>query len=816
MGLASSLSTALTGMNAAETQIDVLGNNLANSQTVGFKSSSVVFATQFLQTLSLGAAPTEGNGGTNPRQTGLGVQVAAINPNFRQGTVEISSNPSDLAIQGDGFFQVEGGQGEKLFTRNGIFRLNSANELVTSTGNRLLGFGVDDQYNVQTTQTVPLTIPIGTEAVAKATTVVNMQGNLTALGDVSDTSKIIQSAVLGNSSIPRPPATINVQSSISPLTAGITVNHVEGGGGTHAEGAVYQYRFVYVDSSGRESMPSSPMTVTVPAGNALADNTIVLNSLPAANTQYSEVRIYRTAPGGSEFFLAGTAPAGGSFVDTTPASSATPLQGQGLTGNYTYMVTYFKLGEPESRPSPLLGPQSVVNGRVHLSNLPVPPPPPPEGGFPAYDQIRIYRNLANDPNTFYLVDTVAPGATFTDSKTDAEISNLSLPGNQRVNLDGPPIDSNTLLVNLLKRDGFDYSQPFKPGELSFRARKGEKLQEERTFTITNTSTVQDLIGFMKNSMGIVSDSGDASNPIKSSLNQIPGEGGTIQPNAYITNSALRFVSNTGVANGISIDLTSFRLRDPNGIITTPNLSFGTLQEAKGQSAVTDFIAYDSLGFPVRLRVTAVMESKNDQQTVYRWYADSSDNSVKDSPAIAVGTGLIYFDGNGNLISAPNSVLAVDRSGLPSTKPLQINLDFSSVNGLATASATLAAARQDGSPPGVLTSYVIGEDGTIRGVFSNGISRDLGQIRLARFSNPGGLEQRGQNLFAQGINTGLPIEGRPSENGLGTISAGALELSNTDVGGDLVSLVLASTQYRSNARVITATQQLFDELLNIRR
>ena len=80
----------------------------------------------------------------------------------------------------------------------------------------------------------------------------------------------------------------------------------------------------------------------------------------------------------------------------------------------------------------------------------------------------------------------------------------------------------------------------------------------------------------------------------------------------------------------------------------------------------------------------------------------------------------------------------------------------------------------------------------------------------------GLEQRGQNLYAQGINTGLPIEGGPGENGIGKVVAGALELSNTDIGGDLVNLVLASTQYRSNARVITATQQLFDELLNIRR
>src|SRR5687767_9351345 len=154
MGLASALTTALTGMTAAETQIDVAGNNLANSQTVGFKASSSVFATQFLQTQGLGSAPTTTTGGTNPRQTGLGVRVAEITPDFTQGTIEISSNPSDLAIQGDGFFMVEGSQGEVLYTRNGVFKTNSQNELVNVTGQRVLGFGVDGSFEVQQTTLV--------------------------------------------------------------------------------------------------------------------------------------------------------------------------------------------------------------------------------------------------------------------------------------------------------------------------------------------------------------------------------------------------------------------------------------------------------------------------------------------------------------------------------------------------------------------------------------------------------------------------------------------------------------------------------------
>src|SRR5690606_33678454 len=110
-------------------------------------------------------------------------------------------------------------------------------------------------------------------------------------------------------------------------------------------------------------------------------------------------------------------------------------------------------------------------------------------------------------------------------------------------------------------------------------------------------------------------------------------------------------------------------------------------------------------------------------------ADSADNAPRTGSGISVGSGVLTFDGNGNFISASNTTVAVDRYNTPSVSPMQFELDFSSMSGLATAKASMAASRQDGSPPGSLTSYVIGEDGMIRGVFSNGISRALGQIRL---------------------------------------------------------------------------------------
>src|SRR5687767_970379 len=237
MGLASALTTALTGMTAAETQVDVVGNNLANSQTVGFKASTSVFATQFLQTQSLGSGPTEGSGGTNPRQTGLGVRVAEITPDFTQGTIEVSSNPSNLAIQGDGFFIVAGSQGEQLYTRNGEFKTNSDNELVTTSGNRVLGFGVNEQYDIQTTTLNPLTIPLGAAAVAQATRNVFLQGVLSPSGDVADTAGVIQSTILGDANIPRPDVTgVGVDVAAIPDSSGVAVGHVEGAGGTHPEG----------------------------------------------------------------------------------------------------------------------------------------------------------------------------------------------------------------------------------------------------------------------------------------------------------------------------------------------------------------------------------------------------------------------------------------------------------------------------------------------------------------------------------------------------------------------------------------------------
>ncbi|MCE9526773.1 MAG: flagellar hook-basal body complex protein [Planctomycetales bacterium] len=817
MGLASSMTTALTGMSAAETQVDVAGNNLANSQTVGFKESHSVFATQFLQTYSIGSGPTAPNGGTTPRQTGLGTRAAEIAQNFSQGTIQISANPTDLAIQGDGFFIAQDSAGARLFTRNGQLKTNADNELVTVTGNRVLGYGVDDNFQLQTSTLTSLSIPLGTAATAQATKNVTLQGVLTPSGDLADTAQVIESAVLGDANDPRPDITgMTTGVAATPNSAGITVGSAEGAGGTHAEGAVYKYRFAFVDAGGTEGPASSEISVTVPAGDTLPNNSIVLNNLPSAGSEYSSVNIYRTAAGGTQFFKLATAAAGGSYTDNNAPLSSTPLDTAVLNGNYSYLITYAKAGLEDSRPSVLLGPQNIVNGRIHLQNLPTPPVPGPGDTFPAYDKIHIYRNLSTDANQFYLVAEVNPGDSYTDSKSDTQISDLNVSGNQQIDLDGPKLNSNTLLTNVVKRNGLDFEQVFQLGTLDFAARKGDRALGTHTMDITATSTVQDLMNFMQQAMGIQTSLDDPQNPIPGSVDNIPGETGTRSPGGSIQDGKIRFVSNNGVDNAVDVDLSALRVTDSSGTVTTPNLSFGKVQDAKGQSAIADFVAYDSLGIPINVRITSVLQERTDSATIYRWFADSADNSPLSGADISVGTGLITFDGQGKFVSSTNDQVVIERRGIPSSDPLQFTLDFNEISGLSQATASLAVSRQDGSSAGTLTNFTIGEDGRIRGVFSNGVTRDLGQIRMARFANPVGLIQVGDNNFTQGVNSGLPIEGNPGESGMGTVIGGAVELSNTDIGKNLINLVLATTQYRGNARVITAVQQMLDELMQSTR
>lgn len=137
-----SLFSGISGLRANQSALDVTGNNIANANTVGFKSSSALFEDTLSQMLTGGTRAAGPRGGTNPVQIGLGVQLAATALNLGQGSAQPTGRPTDLMISGDGLFVVEA-NGEQLFTRAGAFTFDDQGVLVTASGARVQGYALD-------------------------------------------------------------------------------------------------------------------------------------------------------------------------------------------------------------------------------------------------------------------------------------------------------------------------------------------------------------------------------------------------------------------------------------------------------------------------------------------------------------------------------------------------------------------------------------------------------------------------------------------------------------------------------------------------
>jgi flagellar hook protein FlgE len=180
-----SMFSAVSGLRSHQTMMDVVGNNIANVNTTGYKSNSVVFEDLLSQTLKGAGAPTSDVGGTNPSQVGLGVRAAGINTSFVQGAAQSTGRATDLAIQGDGFFVVKQG-GEELFTRAGSLSLDASGRLATVDGAIIQGWSADPitgQVN-KNSSIGNLTIPLGQLQQPNPTSDVTVGGNLPATAAV--------------------------------------------------------------------------------------------------------------------------------------------------------------------------------------------------------------------------------------------------------------------------------------------------------------------------------------------------------------------------------------------------------------------------------------------------------------------------------------------------------------------------------------------------------------------------------------------------------------------------------------------------------
>ena len=124
--------------------------------------------------------------------------------------------------------------------------------------------------------------------------------------------------------------------------------------------------------------------------------------------------------------------------------------------------------------------------------------------------------------------------------------------------------------------------------------------------------------------------------------------------------------------------------------------------------------------------------------------------------------------------------------------------------------------QNGRAAGTLKSYTLSKDGTLVGSFSNGASQAIGRVVLATFSNPGGLEKAGSSGYKSTFNSGNATIGTPGSGSLGSLQSGALEMSNVDLSQEFTNLIVAQRGFQANARIITTSDEVLQELTNLKR
>ncbi len=177
----------VSALQSQQRRINVIGNNIANLNTIGFRSARVIFQDVLNQTLTSASPPQGGRGGTNPRQVGSGVTVASIDTNFNQGSLFPSSGVADFAIQGDGFFIVNDGTGN-FYTRDGSFGLDADGTIVEpSTGMTVQGYTAVDGVIDASAPIGNIVIPTGGGGRTRPTTVATMMGNLDSEAAILDT-----------------------------------------------------------------------------------------------------------------------------------------------------------------------------------------------------------------------------------------------------------------------------------------------------------------------------------------------------------------------------------------------------------------------------------------------------------------------------------------------------------------------------------------------------------------------------------------------------------------------------------------------------
>jgi flagellar hook protein FlgE len=362
MGILSSLFAGVSGLNANGTALSVIGNNIANMSTVGFKGSKATFADLISSSIS---------GGSGAVQTGIGVALTSVQGNFSQGSLATSSNVLDLAIDGNGFFVVEDAQGGTFYSRAGLFRLDRNNNVVDPSGFKLQGFLADTTGTI--TGTIgDIALP-STTASPRATTIALVAANLN--------SATTQTGVRGN--------VVASAASVTTTAAGNTSFNIDLNGDgvqtvTVANGLTGAALATAIQNAVRALVPNDPFRAAAYSGftaSVNASNIFTFSSGITGTTNNSTTgtgTVVVTANGGDTLaanlnMLAGTSTTGTNFLLSDPPASSnfsTSMTVFDSLGNSHLLTTYFtRVGQNTWNYNVVANASDVVTANYDSSNI---------------------------------------------------------------------------------------------------------------------------------------------------------------------------------------------------------------------------------------------------------------------------------------------------------------------------------------------------------------------------------------------------------------------------------------------------------------
>jgi len=895
-----SLNSGVTGLMNHQVRMDVIGNNISNVNTWGYKGRRVNFEESFNQ-LMKGATRTESKaGGTNPMQVGLGVSVGSIDMLTGQGNLQNSGRIFDLAIEGNAFFGVSDGKGT-YYTRNGAFSLDAEGYIILPTNGMVLQGRVADSFGnfPPGTPIGNVQIPMSQQAPAKETTEVSLGRNLDADSDAKGTVTYSQ-RMLHPMDKMRPEYTNSANDPGRPTTnlnalynsKGQSLNIKENDiltiswfdqasitPGTPATGelTIKITEKTELDLNGR---PITAWTIDDLA-NALTSalntdrngNTLGTSHTVTINEEDGTFTINHDG-GASQIFslqVKSSNPLSDSYVNKAfhfgshigPAIGNYPARPEGTSDNllrpaeqFDYMEDLRDQNGNKMYPGLESGDPIDVFGAIGKTSI--------ENG--KSDPINFYATNAYDSN-ITPPSTVPQRVSITDSNSLQEIANYNqwvadinkwavqnpkaglgvntglTVGNQYAsfwekvtayNLNvaaprplSPPftgaitIAADFMSAEVTGNTGMDYT--FKAdGSIerididSTQAPFNVQNPDGSLANVQKSTLLDDLLAKIRNDFKLPKDyiDRDGNHILSVGMNPVGTDDG-IPPGSIVIRGS------KGADFGINqLSIRGVNQNSNNIAPTLFNAAMGfTQKRAASDVGVFDVpvAVYDESGEEHNMTIAFVHTGRAGE---WEWKATFAG---KEDIVPGSGSGKVTFGQDGTISSWTydngGSQLQVDPHNGSNFMNITLNVggpgDYRGITQYSSPT-TVNFLAQDGYPTGNLVEVTIDEFGLIEGTFSNGTNRKIAQIMMVDFANPGGLLDMSDSIYTYSANSGDPIWGLPVTQSSSKLKPGALEMSNVDLSAEFTSMITTQRGYQANSRIITVSDSMLEELVNLKR